>query len=208
MEPGTSEMAVLESRLDSLVREGQSLLGEVGGMLDLPLEVAAPELELDPALLLPSEVDDDRDDLQQGDRSVLVIEDDPDFARIVLDTARGRGFKGVVALRGDAGLALAHEFRPDAIVLDMNLPVMDGWNVLDHLKHHPATRHIVSAASSTGRRTPCAPARRVPQKPLEKEHLFATFEQISTFHRAAGGASGGRGRRRPAQRDRRARGVG
>ena len=99
-------------------------------------------LDLDPALLLPSEVDDDRDDVQQGDRVVLIVEDDATFARTVLDVARERGFKGIVALRGDSGLALAHEFKPDAIVLDMNLPVMDGWTVLDHLKHHPATRHI------------------------------------------------------------------
>ena len=64
--------------------------------------------------------------------------------------ARERGFKGIVAQRGDTGLALAHEYQPDAIVLDMQLPVMDGWTVLDHLKHHPSTRHIPVHIVSAG----------------------------------------------------------
>src|SRR4029079_7121415 len=93
-----------------------------------PTERAAtpPAPELDPAMLLPSEVHDDRDDIQEGDRVVLIVEDDADLARTELEIARDRGFKGIVALRGDSGLALAHEFKPDAIILDMNLPVMGG----------------------------------------------------------------------------------
>ena len=80
------------------------------------------EVDLDPALLLPSEVDDDRSSIESGDRVVLIVEDDADFARTVLEIARSRGFKGIVAVRGDAGLALAHEYKPDAIVLDLQLP--------------------------------------------------------------------------------------
>ena len=74
--------------------------------------------------------------------SSLVVEEDAELAKMLLGKARERGFKGIVAQRGDAGLALVHEFKPDAIILDLKLPVMDGWTVLDHLKHHPATRHI------------------------------------------------------------------
>ena len=106
--------------------------------------------ELDPALLLPSDVRDDRDEIQDADRVVLIVEDDPDVARTELEVARERGFKGIVALRGDSGLALAHEYKPDAIILDMKLPVMDGWTVLDHLKHHPETRHIPVHIVSAG----------------------------------------------------------
>jgi CheY-like chemotaxis protein len=136
--------------------------------------------------VLRSEIPDDREDVQQGDRVVLIIEDDAAFARTVLDTARERGFKGIVALRGDSGLALAHEFRPDAIVLDMELPVMDGWTVLDHLKHHPATRHIpvhIVSAGEADAKTNALRAGAVAflQKPLEKEHLDETFQQISAF---------------------------
>ena len=64
------------------------------------------EVDLDPALLLPSEVEDDRNSIDAGDRVVLIVEDEPTFARTVLETARARGFKGIVALRGDAIVAL------------------------------------------------------------------------------------------------------
>src|SRR5204862_7475859 len=101
-----------------------------------------PDPIIDPALVLENEVDDDRGGIDVDDRFVLIVEDDETFARTVLEVARERGFKGIVALRGDAGLALAHEYKPDAIVLDMALPGMDGWAVLDHLKRHPDTRHI------------------------------------------------------------------
>jgi CheY-like chemotaxis protein len=176
----------LEARLDQLVREGESLVAEGTALLAPDAEVKIPEIDLDPALLLSSEVPDDRDDVMSGDRVVLVVEDDETFARTVLDAAREQGFKGIVALRGDAGLALAHEFKPDAIVLDMNLPVMDGGTVLDHLKHHPATRHIpvhIVSGDGLAGKTHALRAGAVAflQKPLEKEHLDETFRQISTF---------------------------
>jgi CheY-like chemotaxis protein len=115
---------------------------------------------------------------------VLIVEDDAAFARTVLEVARARGFKGIVALRGDAGLALAHELRPDAIVLDMELPVMDGWSVLDHLKHHPATRHIpvhIVSAADTGTGALRAGAVAFLQKPLEKEGLDGMLDEIASF---------------------------
>ncbi len=176
----------IEARLDQLVREGKSLLAEGTAMLDPDAELVIPELDLDPALLLPSEVPDDRDDVSDGDRVVLIVEDDVAFARTVLDAAREQSFKGIVALRGDAGLALAHEYKPDAIVLDMKLPGMDGWTVLDHLKHHPATRHIpvhIVAANDVDGRANALRAGAVAflQKPLDKEHLDDTFREIATF---------------------------
>ena len=98
----------------------------------------------DPTVLLDHEpaVDDDREQIADGDRVVLIVEDDADFARTELAMARERGFKGIVAMRGDDGVALAHEYKPDAIILDMGLPVQDGWQVLEQLKRHPETRHI------------------------------------------------------------------
>jgi CheY-like chemotaxis protein len=129
-------------------------------------------------------VPDDRDDVQAGDRVVLIVEDDAAFARTALEVARARGFKGVVALRGDAGLALAHELRPDAIILDMDLPVMDGWTLLDHLKHHPATRHIpvhIVSASDNGSGALRSGAVAFLQKPLQKEQLEGMLGEISSF---------------------------
>jgi HAMP domain-containing protein/CheY-like chemotaxis protein/signal transduction histidine kinase len=139
--------------------------------------------ELDPAVLLPS-VRDDRDDIQDGDRVVLIVEDDPDLARTELEVARERGFKGIVAIRGDSGLALAHEFKPDAIILDMKLPVMDGWTVLDRLKHHPDTRHIpVHIVSAGNGRQNALKAGAVAflAKPISKEGLEDTFGEIRSF---------------------------
>jgi CheY-like chemotaxis protein len=140
--------------------------------------------ELDPALLLPSDVRDDRDDIQEGDRVVLIVEDDADLARTELEVARERGFKGIVALRGDSGLALAHEFKPDAIILDMKLPVMDGWTLLDKLKHHPETRHIpVHIVSAGDGRQNALKAGAVAflEKPISREGLAEAFGEIKSF---------------------------
>ena len=141
---------------------------------------------VDPALLIaPSEVSDDRGTIEIDDRFVLIVEDDVTFAKTVLEVARERGFKGIVALRGDVGLALAHEYKPDAIVLDMQLPVMDGWAVLDHLKRHPDTRHIpvhVVTGAENGKHSALrAGAVAFLEKPVEKSRLDEAFQHISRF---------------------------
>jgi CheY-like chemotaxis protein len=85
---------------------------------------------------------DDRDTVEPADRVLLIIEDDPHYARILLGLAREHRFKGIVATKGAAGLVLARQFRPAAITLDIFLPDMLGWTVLNQLKLDPATRHI------------------------------------------------------------------
>ncbi|MGH3132106.1 MAG: response regulator, partial [Gaiellaceae bacterium] len=88
------------------------------------------------------------------------------------------------AQRGDVGLALAHEFRPDAIILDMQLPVIDGWSVLDRLKQHPETRHIpVHIVSGADGRQNALRAGAVAflEKPATKETLDAAFAEIASF---------------------------
>jgi CheY-like chemotaxis protein len=129
-------------------------------------------------------VDDDRASVEPGDRVVLIVEDDADYASIVLETARERGFKGIVALRGDTALALAHEYGPDAIVLDLSLPVVDGRDVLEQLKRHPETRHIpVHVVSGADGRQEALRAGAVAyvQKPAERELLEQTFGSIASF---------------------------
>jgi CheY-like chemotaxis protein/signal transduction histidine kinase/HAMP domain-containing protein len=90
----------------------------------------------------PEEVSDDRHDLAPGDEVLLIVEDDPHYARVLLGLARDRGFKGLVATRGADALDLARRHLPTAISLDIFLPDMLGWTVLSQLKQDSATRHI------------------------------------------------------------------
>jgi CheY-like chemotaxis protein len=85
---------------------------------------------------------DDRNHLQEGDRVLLIVEDDPNFARLLVDLSRDNGFKVLVASRGTEALGLARTFQPTAISLDVFLPDMFGWTVLNHLKQDLDTRHI------------------------------------------------------------------
>ena len=96
------------------------------------------------ALPLPREehIADDRDSIGSGDATLLIIEDDPHYARILLGLARDKGFKGIVATKGAHGMALARQYRPSAISLDILLPDMLGWTVLNQIKLDPAMRHI------------------------------------------------------------------
>jgi HAMP domain-containing protein/CheY-like chemotaxis protein len=142
--------------------------------------------ELDPRLLLPSEVADDRSALEAGDRVALIVEEDTGLARTALEVARERGFKGIVALRGDTGLALAREYRPDVVLLDVQLPEMDGWEVLERLKHDPETRHIpvqtVAGADADGRHQALrAGAVAHLAKPVTREALTDAFAGLASF---------------------------
>src|SRR5207302_5818389 len=87
-------------------------------------------------------VPDDRNDIVEGDNVLLIVDDDPHYARILLGMAREKGFKGIVAHRGQVALSLARQYRPTAITLDVFLPDMLGWTVLNNLKLDPGTRHI------------------------------------------------------------------
>jgi CheY-like chemotaxis protein len=88
------------------------------------------------------QIDDDRGSLQGGEPVLLIVEDDPHYARVLSDLARDKGFKVLVAMRGSEALALAREYHPTAVSLDVFLPDMLGWTVLNHLKQDPSTRHI------------------------------------------------------------------
>jgi HAMP domain-containing protein/signal transduction histidine kinase/DNA-binding response OmpR family regulator len=91
---------------------------------------------------LPDTLTDDRSDLPAGERVVLVMTEDRALARGAVDVAHEHGFRCLLALRGDAGLALVHEFMPDAVIVSRDLPQLNGEAVLDHLKRHPETRHL------------------------------------------------------------------
>ena len=95
-----------------------------------------------PVEVPPERIPDDRNDLQPGDAILLIVEDEPHYSRMLVDLARDEGFKVLVARRGAEALALAREYHPTAVSLDVFLPDMLGWTVLSQLKHDPKTRHI------------------------------------------------------------------
>ena len=130
------------------------------------------------------DVADDRSNIQTDDRVLLIVEDDPRFAKVILDLARERGFKGVVALQGDTGLQLARRFKPDAITLDMQLPELDGWKVLDLLKHDPNTRHIpvhVISGHDQRRRALEFGAIAHVEKPVSRDALVEALDGLRSF---------------------------
>jgi CheY-like chemotaxis protein len=88
------------------------------------------------------QIPDDRDNVRPGDTVLLIVEDDPHYARIMADLAHDSGLKVLVAMRGAEALALAREYQPSAVSLDVFLPDMLGWTVLSQLKQNPLTRHI------------------------------------------------------------------
>ena len=88
------------------------------------------------------QIADDRLEIEPGDTILLIVEDDPHYARIMVDLARDKGFKVLVAMRGADALELAKQYQPTAVSLDVFLPDMLGWTVLSQLKQNPLTRHI------------------------------------------------------------------
>jgi signal transduction histidine kinase/DNA-binding response OmpR family regulator/uncharacterized membrane protein YciS (DUF1049 family) len=89
-----------------------------------------------------SNVLDDRENLQSDDKSLLIIEDDQQFSGILMQMAHENGFKCLIAEDGKTGLQVAEQYQPNAIILDIGLPQLDGWSVMERLKDNPETRHI------------------------------------------------------------------
>jgi signal transduction histidine kinase/DNA-binding response OmpR family regulator len=166
-----------DAALSAVIRvDGARTRGEEGLDIILPVPTTAPT-----AVVHDIEIDDDRNLIQPGDPVLLVVEDDVTFARILVDLAHDRGIKALVALRGATALTLAHEFSPGAITLDITLPDMAGWTILDRLKHDSATRHIpvhVITGDENRRRGLALGAMTYLEKSVTKDHLTAAFDTI------------------------------
>ena len=128
-------------------------------------------------------LDDDRDQLGDGSRVLLVVEDDQRFARILYDLAHELGFRCLLATTADEGVELARRHRPVAILLDMNLPDHSGLTVLDRLKRDPSTRHIPVQVASVEDYAQAAlemGAAGYMLKPVKREHLIDTLSSIES----------------------------
>ena len=124
------------------------LLLDTGGM-HLPAVTNNETEEREQETLSLNEAQDDRDTIQPDDRVLLIVENDLAFARLLLESARERGFKGLVTTLASGALELTRDFEPDAVTLDLFLPDMNGWRVLSRLKNHLSTRHIPVCVIST-----------------------------------------------------------
>ncbi|MDQ3264915.1 MAG: response regulator, partial [Myxococcota bacterium] len=153
--------------------------------MEAPNRTGAGEPETEATLLALNDLSDDRDEIMPGDKTLLIVEDDIVFARILLGLARERDFRGLVALRGDTALALARRYKPDAITLDIGLPVVDGWSVLDRLKHDPRTRHIpvhiITASEESSKRGLSLGAIAHLKKPVSAEDLGEALGNVKQF---------------------------
>ncbi|MBW8687551.1 response regulator [Chitinophaga rhizophila] len=130
---------------------------------------------------IPQEIPDDRNSLKADDKIILIVEDDTKYAGILLDFTRKRGYKGIVAVRGDHGIEMAQRYRPAAILLDIVLPVQSGWQVMEALKSNPVTRpipvHIISSLEAK-RESLQKGAVDFIDKPLALEQMPRIFQQL------------------------------
>ncbi len=171
--------------------------------LFVPMQAAAPAGALsgggasarydNSGALVPSalptvlEVSDDRDDLA-GNPFVLIVEDDPTFASILLDLAHGAGLKGVISTAGAGTLAMARKLQPSAITLDLGLSDIDGFVLLDLLKHDPLTAHVpihVISGADKIRSVMDMGAFGVTEKPASQEALARVFGDLADQVRKA-----------------------
>jgi PAS domain S-box-containing protein len=131
-----------------------------------------------------STIPDDRENLQPADRVLLIVEDDPKFAKIVLNYAHKKHFKAIVAGDGESALTLARNHLPAAIILDLKLPGMSGWDVLDAIKDDPDLRHIPVHIISVGDEDVSAYQRGAMgflTKPVNQKALDGAFGKIESF---------------------------
>ncbi|WP_295093458.1 response regulator [uncultured Flavobacterium sp.] len=109
------------------------------------IEVESEDEEAKPKYIsevVPEEIEDDRDSIVEGDKVILIVEDDISFAKSLLAFTQKKGYKGIVAVRGDYALNFALIYKPIGILLDIELPIKSGWEVLEELKNHSQTKHI------------------------------------------------------------------
>jgi len=130
---------------------------------------------------IPNELDDDRDDIVEGDKLLLIIEDDTKFARALIDFSHKHEYKVITTVRGDLGIQLAEKYLPHAILLDIELPVKNGWQVMDEIKNNPATRHIpvhIMSSHEVKRESITKGAIDFIRKPMALEQISQVFSRV------------------------------
>lgn len=145
---------------------------------DIPQEKS---MEQNVNLPIPPNIPDDREATKADDKIILIVEDDTNFAKALLDYTHSKGYKGIVAVRGDEGIELAMKHKPIGILLDIQLPVKDGWQVMEELKSNPDTRHIpvhIMSSQQVKKESIMRGAVDFINKPVALEQLNEIFRKI------------------------------
>lgn len=162
------------------VQFDSSLINSPGKEVEFKLPVPAPEKEYQHA----TSINDDRSTINSTDKVVLIIEDDEPFASVLLDFVRERNYKGVIATQGNTGVSFARHYKPVAIILDLNLPVMGGIEVLKLIKSDPELRHVpvqIISAYDEKKQGLQLGAFDFLKKPVLPEQLRKAFDKIESF---------------------------
>ncbi|RYD55445.1 MAG: response regulator [Sphingobacteriales bacterium] len=145
-----------------------------------PAEPMPDTVDIKKPLAEQTKIQDDRGSIVKGDKLILIVEDDMDFARLVKNFAHDKGYKAIVAMAGDEGLYYARKYLPSAIILDMGLPVLDGRSVLKMLKSDEKLKsipvHIISGEEKS--KLSVIGAEGFSQKPLDMAGLESAFDSI------------------------------
>jgi HAMP domain-containing protein/signal transduction histidine kinase/CheY-like chemotaxis protein len=172
--------ATMESRADTAAPAAPAKTSALASAV-----VDAVAMESEVSVPFVNEAGDDREDIKPGDEVILIVENDIGFAKVLLDSARQQGFKGIVTGSGAAALAVTREYQPAVVTLDIFLPDMQGWRVLDRLKEDLTTRHIPVCVVSTDdarERALDSGAQGFIAKPLQSRDMVdKAIEQLRAF---------------------------
>lgn len=127
-------------RQGQIIQQLESTVMPSASELDATINISGGKKYL--SAHIPENIPDDRENIVAGDKVILIVEDDTNFAASLLEYTRSCGYKGLVSVRGDDGIALAKRYSPLGILLDIQLPVKSGWEVMEELKADASTRHI------------------------------------------------------------------
>ena len=130
---------------------------------------------------IPNEIEDDRDTITEQDKVMLIVEDDTALAKLLVQFSHERGYKAISVVQGDKAVAAAEQYKPQGIILDIELPVMDGWAVLDALKKNSLTRHIpvhIVSSLQVEKESLVKGSVDFAHKPLSLAHIDAIFDKL------------------------------
>jgi len=169
------------AHLEAAAKDGTPVETDRAEIRHITEILTPPAGDAQPKITRPRLIEDDRDNLAGSERVILAVEDDPAFARILFDMAHELGFHCLVASTAEEGVALARQYLPHAVILDLGLPDHTGLSVLDRLKRDVRTRHIpvhVVSASDYAQTALAYGAISYMLKPVKREELIHTLEQL------------------------------